>query len=436
MKKLTLLLLAVAGFLLPKGLFAQEVVFNLTGMSPHVGQKFEARLIDKATMEEEDRESVASIAGPDFSITLNGETGRSYFLDFYADLNQNGVYDAPPADHAWRMDADNLSAGMNMFSFSHATNFTDIQWRHELRFQLTGMNPHVGQQFGVRLVDQATGEEVGREDIDAIETADFNIDLPFLEPGHTYNLDFYADLSQNGLYDAPPTDHAWRMTVGPVDGDETVTFPHGTNFTDIGWVYEFRLEFFNMNPHVGQKLELRLVNTGTGEEAGRATVPEILLPDFEVRVPGIQVGENYNADFYADLNQNGAYDAPPTDHAWRINFDDDDGDESREFTHNTDFTDIGFPTSVQEISSLAGWEIFPNPATERIQVSLNLREATRLSARLYDANGNLLRTLFQETAPARESSFQADGLDKLGSGLYYLVLQGAGGTAVRKIVIQ
>lgn len=436
MKKLILLLLPLSGFLFSEAGFTQEITFNLTGMNPHVGQKFEARLIDKATMKEEDRASVASISGPDFSLTLNGETGRSYFLDFYADLNQNGVYDAPPADHAWRLDADNLSAGMNMFSFSHGTNFTDIQWKHQLRFQLTGMNPHVGQGFGVRLVDQATGKEAGREDLDAIAMPDFEIDLPFLEPGHTYNLDFYADLSQNGLYDAPPTDHAWRMTVGPVDGDETASFPHGTNFTDIEWVYEFKLEFFGMNPHVGQKLELRVVNTGTGQEAGRATVQEILLPDFEVRVPGIEPGQNYDADFYADLNQNGSYDAPPADHAWRINFDDDEGDESREFTHNTNFTDIGFPTATKEIGSLESWGIAPNPVQNQLNISLSLRTPTFITASLYDNQGRRLRTLFREMIPAYQSSYEAPGLENLSSGTYYLVLQSGEGIAVKKFVKQ
>ena len=48
-------------------------------------------MIDKATMKEEDRETVTAIPGADFSVELKGETGRSYFLDFYADLNQNGV---------------------------------------------------------------------------------------------------------------------------------------------------------------------------------------------------------------------------------------------------------------------------------------------------------------------------------------------------------
>lgn len=436
MKKSSLLLLAVAGFLLPRGLHAQDVLFNLTNMNPHIGQKFEARLIDKATMKEEGRESVASIPGANFSVNLRGETGRSYFLDFYADLNQNGVYDAPPADHAWRLDADNLASGMNTFSFSHGTNFTDIQWRHRLRFQLTGMNPHVGQGFGVRLVDQATGKEVGREGLDAIEMANFDIDLPFLEAGHTYNLDFYADLSQNGLYDAPPADHAWRLTVGPADGDETVTFPHATNFTDIEWVYEFKLEFFSMNPHLGQKLELRVVNTGTGLEAGRASLPEILLPGFELRVPGIQVGQNYNADFYADLNQNGSYDPPPADHAWRINFDDDDGDESREFTHNTSFTDIGFPTAIKEIGSLESWNAYPNPVSESLRIELRLRQPAYLSARLYDNQGRLLRTLFRGMAPSGPSSYQANGLGELSSGMYYLVLQNGEGVAVRKITIQ
>jgi hypothetical protein len=50
---------------------------------------------------------------------------RSYMLDFWADLNGNGTYDAPPVDHAWRI----MLAGTaqdSTIAFTHNTNFTDI----------------------------------------------------------------------------------------------------------------------------------------------------------------------------------------------------------------------------------------------------------------------------------------------------------------------
>ncbi len=414
---------------------AQDVELSLSGMTPHLGQQFEARLVSKHTGREADRVKLASISEAGFSVSLEGEVGESYFLDFYADLNQNGRYDAPPADHAWRMSADNLSAGANALSFSHAANFTDIQWKHELKFQLNGMTPHVGQSMGVRLVDTQSGREAGREDIDAVPGAAFEVGLPFLEPGRSYNLDFYADLNQNGRYDAPPGDHAWRLSVGPVDGDETITFSHAANFTDIQWVYEFRLELMSMNPHLGQKLEMRVVDTGAGEEAGRVSLPAILVPDFSLSVAGIEIGKNYNVDFYADLNQNGSYDAPPADHAWRLNFDDDDGDESLSFTHNINFTDIGFPTTaIREIEGLSGWRAFPSPFRESFTLSVSLKRPTRISAALYSPDGLLAHRIFMGELPAGESTLEGEGLQSLPAGQYFILLSDGQGGAVQKIL--
>ncbi len=321
---------------------AQTVALNFTGMNPHVGQKLEARLIDKSTMKEVDRAAMDPIAMADFNLNLSGEMGGSYFVDFYADFNGNGVYDAPPADHAWRMDADNLTAGMNMLNFSHNTNFADIGWKQNLTFDFTGMTPHIGQQLEIRVRDMnRTGKEVGRVSLAAIAGADFSVDLPFLEIGHNYIVDFYADLNGNGIYDAPPMDHAWREMVADVDGDESLAFSHNTNFVDIKWKQLLTFDFAGMNPHLGQQLEIAVRDMNrTGKEVGRVSLDEIVVPNFSVDLPFLEAGHSYVVDFYADLNGNGIYDAPPMDHAWREMVADVDGNESLAFSHNTNFIDI------------------------------------------------------------------------------------------------
>ncbi len=104
------------------------IVLHFSSMNPHVGQKLEARLVDKATGVEVSRKTVAAIPSPDFSVTFDNITsGQSYWIDFYADHNGNGSYDAPPADHAWRLEANNVN-GEHVVTFVHSTNFTDIQW--------------------------------------------------------------------------------------------------------------------------------------------------------------------------------------------------------------------------------------------------------------------------------------------------------------------
>ena len=80
---------------------------HFTGMTPHVGQDFHLAVIDTSNWMEVAR--VDTVASEDFMIMVPGlETGMSYYVDFWADFNGNGMYDAPPADHAWRMELDNV----------------------------------------------------------------------------------------------------------------------------------------------------------------------------------------------------------------------------------------------------------------------------------------------------------------------------------------
>ncbi|RMF32296.1 MAG: T9SS C-terminal target domain-containing protein [Bacteroidetes bacterium] len=541
LKALTFLaLLAFAG-VLP----AQTVMLNLTDMTPHLGQKFEARLIDKRTLKEVDRTSMAAIPDAVFSVNLEGEVGGSYFVDFYADLNQNGVYDAPPADHAWRLSADNLQAGNNMVNFQHNTTFTDIDWRYLLTLDFQDMNPHVGQMLGVRVRSVTrVGKEVGRVYVASIPGPEFTVELPFLELGHSYLVEFFADLNQNGLYDAPPTDHVWRETLDDVAGDATITFVHGTNFTDVGWTNlltvnltdmvphvgqllelrvlengsereigrikrmidvadlaveipgiqdgkEYKVDFYadlnqnglynappmdhawrldlkdrppgdasldfshnttftdieweylltlnlnDMNPHVGQKFELRLVETDPGDdEIARFSMPAILKPHFIVCVPGLQVGSSYNVDFYADLNQNGTYDAPPTDHAWRLPLTDDEGDETLDFDHNTTFTDIMFPTALRELHVLTSLTLSPNPFHDGFLLDLQSEQPLKLDISLLDAQGRPVRSLARAFSFTGESTLEFQGLSDLPAGTYFLLLQNEDGAGKVKTLLK
>lgn len=101
--------------------------------------------------------------------------------------------------------------------------------------------------------------------------------------------------------------------------------------------------FREMDPHVGQLFELRVVEEDTGREIARFSVPEIASAAFDLEIADLRLGASYRIDFYADASGNGIYDAPPADHAWRIAFPDVQGDAVRTFTHNLDFTDIAWP---------------------------------------------------------------------------------------------
>ncbi len=396
------------------------VTVSLTGMNPHVGQLFEARLIDKSNRMEVDRLAIDPITNADFDITFeNIIEGHSYWVDFYADLNDNGYYDGIPTDHAWRLSFNNAMNG-DMKTFVHNTSFSEIHWMHMYELEFSGMTPHIGQKLEIRLVNEADMKEAGRFTIEAIAGADFTVKLPFLNSGNNYNVDFYADLNGNGVYDAPPADHAWRIELMDVEGDEDDNFSHNTNFTDIGWDYRCTLNAMGMGPHLGQLFEMRAMNMSTLEEAGRIRLDSIVLADFAAIATGLELGEDYYIDFYADFNGNGVYDPPPADHAWRIELNDVTGDSELDFTHNTSFTDIEWPvTGINKYDFEDMINVYPNPVQNSFSLNYSGGVADIKMMQLFSGTGHLVSTL---------ESINGTGITKIGmnglpSGVYFLMIK-------------
>ncbi len=64
----------------------------------------------------------------DFVVSIPGiEMDHDYIVDFYADHNGSGSYDAPPVDHTWRT-TFNSTTGNFVENFIHNTDFVDIEW--------------------------------------------------------------------------------------------------------------------------------------------------------------------------------------------------------------------------------------------------------------------------------------------------------------------
>ncbi len=207
-----------------------QAVINLDAMDPHVGQEIYFALIENSSGEIVDRKS--ETVSESFSVVLSEiEPGKSYHINFYTDHNENGSYDAPPVDHAWSVNIDNAS-GDDTINFGHNTSFVDIDWQHRLRVKFSEMTPHVGQALTFYIRDNSTGELVDSTLIDQVE-AEFDIVSYAIEVGQTYDLDFFADHNGNGIYDSPPVDHAWRLSLGEIVGDTEIEFTHNAGFTDI-----------------------------------------------------------------------------------------------------------------------------------------------------------------------------------------------------------
>ncbi|MCH7520506.1 MAG: T9SS type A sorting domain-containing protein, partial [Candidatus Marinimicrobia bacterium] len=309
---------------------------------------------------------------------------------------------------------------------------------------LTDFSPHVGGLFELRVVDLADGSEVGRARVESVPQADFSVSLPGLAIGGDYNVDFYADLNGNGLYDSPGTDHAWRIGLTDVMGDTTLTFAHSvTNFVDIMWDY-LTLNLTGMTPHLNQLFELRVVDLSDSSEVGRVRVDSAVV-DFSVSVPGLMIGGSYNVDFYADFNGNGQYDTPSTDHAWRIMYDYTGGYAVLDFAHNTNFTDIGWPGTVGIVSAtdrlpkvFALQQNYPNPFNPSTQIRYDLPRAVPVTLTVYNILGRQVVTLVDELQAAGSYAVRWNGRDQqgklVGTGVYVYRIQAGPQGALRKMV--
>ncbi len=397
-----------------------ELTLELSGMTPHLGQMLEARLLDiNQNMKEVSRQSISSLTTNSFNLTFPGITvGNSYYIDFYADLNGNGVYNAPPVDHSWRIKLDNL-LGDTTVSFMHNTNFMEIDWRYLLTIDIVDMSPHIGQMLELRVIDTDNDSEVGRIKRIVDTPPDLSVVMPVVQAGHSYTVDFYADLNGNGIYNSPPVDHAWRDTTAiNLVENTTISFSHNANFTDVAWNYLLTFHAENMTPHLGQLFELRVIDTVSSLEIGRVRLDSIQTADFMLQVPGLEIGKAYQVDYYADLNGNGLYNSPPTDHAWREFFTDINGDTSLTFAHNTNFTDIIWPgIGIIEIQDGSKIKIFPNPFTHSLYIVGEEQEF--VSVELYNFLGQSIQ-LSPGGLPG--NYIEIENLNKLPNGIYLLKL--------------
>jgi len=214
----------------------ENVTINFSNMSPHLNQNLYIRFVDKSTLKETDR-TVVLVSVANFSVTLPAaDIGGSYFVDFFADVNANGKYDAPPTDHAWRLNLNN-AVGNDTLTFSHNATFTDIKWQNILTINFSAMTPHIGQMLEIKLENSTLEKEIGRVKIPAITAASFPVQVIGLTESGDYSIEFYADVNGNGLYDVPPTDHAWKVGFNYTGGNADVSFTKIKKLKNIAGKY-------------------------------------------------------------------------------------------------------------------------------------------------------------------------------------------------------
>jgi len=288
-----------------------------------------------------------------------------------------------------------------------------------ITIDFSNMNPHIGQDLWLNVVDRDTDKEIARVQT-VVVVPEFSLNIFGLEPGREYRISFFADHNGNGKYDPPPTDHAWKIDLDYVAGDTTLVFVHNTDFEDIEWENRLKIRYTTMNPHVGQLFQLFLYDVTDEAYVDTITVNPIPGADFDVESEKIIFGHSYNIDFFADHSGNGSYDPPPTDHAWRIHLMDVVGDTTITFVHNTTFTDIfEQPTLLRPAKELKTIQVYPNPAVDFITLSGNDLPTGELTVRILNNNGQIVRSV-RLNHSASPLTLQITDLQK---GTYFLLIQ-------------
>jgi plastocyanin len=295
-----------------------------------------------------------------------------------------------------------------------------------LTVEFIGMNPHVGQDFYLALIDSISGKEVSR--VHTIADVSFSVEVAGIQPGHSYHVDFWADHNRNGMYDTPPADHAWRLKLNDVTGDTMLTFAHNTSFTDIRWKNMLTVEFSGMNPHLGQMLVLYVVDSNDLMVLDTVTIEALTEADFSVSSPSLTAGGSYFINFFADFNDNGAYDAPPTDHAWQLVLENVSGDTTLTFIHNTSFTDIFPVTSASETERII-FRMYPNPAYDKVWIEAASLSSGNYKLAVYDITGKLIRTKPEYLGGRIELNIQS-----FNEGIYFVEINTVSNRNVLKLI--
>lgn len=218
--------------------------------------------------------------------------------------------------------------------------------------------------------------------------------------GWTYSYVF----STEGTYDYQCDPHAFLGMTGKIMVNSATDDKH-----------MLTVKFANMGPHNGQTLRLWVIDNLT--EMTLYNTEVTVSPEFDIVTEGLEDGKSYRVDFYADHNLNGSYDAPPTDHAWRLELDNVMSDTVLSFNHNVSFTDIFAVTDVQETRDQP-FLMYPNPASSRVTLEyagFNYKP----SVRVFDLSGKARDVRISENTGSR---IELD-ISKLPIGIYLVQLQ-------------
>ena len=274
-----------------------------------------------------------------------------------------------------------------------------------------------------------------------------DVPITFLVNGDTVG----TVIANEGYHSPGPHYVIWHITGNLTAGLNTIEMisPPGKGQAVLGHIYlltdtylgqTLTLRLAGMTPHINQLMEARLLNSSSLEEIELKTVESIPGDQFDLIFTGVEDGTGYQLDFYADLSSNGEYDAPPTDHAWRLVLQPFYGDTVVFFTYDTNFTDIGSPASLtDELEFETPQDIslnqnYPNPFNPSTTIKFTLPKSGFVELKVYNILGKEVATLVSNTLNQGNHIYHFDG-SYLASGVYYYQLLAGEYREVKKMIL-
>lgn len=220
------------------------------GMNAHVNQYVEFRVIDNSNVIQS-RGIFDPLGAVDVSFLVPSAVPKlngPFRFDFWADNDENGVYDLDPAgadkDHSWRLPLDSSLLNDNaqyVISFDHNFSFTDVSTPKPVEIgkpatlHITAVGAFANRRFEMRVADASSGHVVALYRVGSLTKATYDLVVPgMIESGSAYTVSLYTDDGNLGAVraftlPATATDTGLELSF---DGNNPTATPGLTEVTD------------------------------------------------------------------------------------------------------------------------------------------------------------------------------------------------------------
>lgn len=225
----------------------------------------------------------------------------------------------------------------------------DLTFRLDDSFQ----GPHGGQDVYVAVVRVSDGAVVARQSgtVSATASPAFSVTLTnVLAAEVDYRVHYWIDSNfgggTEGVCDPTGKDHQWNRAVADASADVTLTESHvPADVENVCPTFAADLTFAGdagfQTPHGGQAVSVAVVRASDGLVVARddGTVSASANPAFSFTFDGVLVIDvGYEVHYWIDSNFGGGSagqcDPPGTDHQWRVDLGEVDGDATRTESHD------------------------------------------------------------------------------------------------------